>query len=64
MAEVSITAGATSVAFDDSKGQDADCSNTHLKLRGQKLDLLLEFVQDAVAAKVGPAMPLSSSCQP
>lgn len=40
------------MAFDDNKGQDSDCSNTHLKLRGQRLDLVLEFVQGAVAAKV------------
>lgn len=57
LAEVNIVAGAISVAFDDSKGQDSDCSNTHLKLRGQKLDLLLEFVQGAVAAKVSLLRP-------
>lgn len=57
LAEVNITAEAVSVGFDDSKGQDTDCSNTHLRLRGQKLDLLLEFIQDAVAAKVSFLSP-------
>lgn len=57
LAEVNIVAGVVSVAFDDNRGQDADCSNTHLKLRGQRLDLLLEFVQGAMAAKVcGPCL--------
>ena len=57
LAEVNITAGAISVAFDDNRGQDSDCSNTHLKLRGQRLDLLLEFVQGGVAAKVCQPCP-------
>ena len=57
LAEVNITAGAISVAFDDNRGQDSDCSNTHLKLRGQRLDLLLEFVQCGVAAKVCQPCP-------
>ena len=57
LAEVNIAAGAISVAFDDNRGQDSDCSNTHLKLRGQRLDLLLEFVHGAVAAKVCQPCP-------
>lgn len=52
LAKVNITAEAVSLGFVDSKGQDTDCSKNHLRLRGQKLDLLLEFIQDAVAAKV------------
>ena len=52
LAEVSLTAGTLSVAFDDNSSQDSDSSNTHLKLHGRKLDLLLELVQGAVAAKV------------
>lgn len=52
MAEVNVTAGIVSVVFDDHQSQDADAINTHLKLRGQKLDLLLEVMQGAVATKV------------
>ncbi len=47
-----MTAGIVSMAFDDHQSQDADARNTHLKLRGQKLDLLLEVMQDAIATKV------------
>jgi len=47
-----VTAGIVSMAFDDHQSQDADARNTHLKLRGQKLDLLVEVMQDAVATKV------------
>ena len=52
VAEVNVTAGIVSVVFDDNQSQDADAINTHLKLRGQKLDLLLEVMQGAVATKV------------
>ena len=52
LAEVNVTAGIVSMAFDDHQSQDADARNTHLKLRGQKLVLLLEVMQDAVATKV------------
>jgi len=52
LAEVNVTAGIVSMAFDDHQSQDADARNTHLKLRGQKLDLLLEVMQDAIATKV------------
>ncbi len=52
LAEVNLTAGIVSMAFDDHQSQDADARNTHLKLRGQKLDLLLEVMQDAIATKV------------
>ncbi|DBA81627.1 TPA: hypothetical protein ACH3X1_007382 [Trebouxia sp. C0004] len=51
LAEVNVTAGTVSMAFDDHQSQDADARNTHLKLRGQKLDLLLEVLQDAIATK-------------
>ena len=37
VAEVNVTAG----------------SNTHLKLRGQKFDMLLELMDDSIATKVG-----------
>jgi hypothetical protein len=52
LAEVNVTAGIVSMAFDDHQSQDADARNTHLKLRGQKLDLLLEVMQAAIATKV------------
>ncbi len=52
LAEVNVTAGIVSMAFDDRQSQDADARNTHLKLRGQKLNLLLEVMQDAIATKV------------
>ena len=52
VAEVNVTAGVVSMAFDDHQSQDADARNTHLKLRGQKLDLLVEVMQDAIATKV------------
>jgi len=52
LAEVNVTAGIVSMAFDDHHSQDADARNTHLKLRGQKLDLLLEVMQAAIATKV------------
>ncbi|KAL0051145.1 hypothetical protein WJX82_002690 [Trebouxia sp. C0006] len=51
LAEVNVTAGIVSMAFDDRQSQDADARNTHLKLRGQKLNLLLEVMQDAIATK-------------
>lgn len=47
-----MTAGIVSMAFDDHQSQDADARNTHLKLRGQKLNLLVEVMQDAIATKV------------
>ncbi|KAA6426735.1 MAG: vacuolar sorting-associated 13F-like [Trebouxia sp. A1-2] len=51
LAEVNVTAGIVSMAFDDHQSQDADARNTHLKLRGQKLNLLVEVMQDAIATK-------------
>ena len=58
-----MTAGIVSVVFDDNQSQDADAINTHLKLRGQKLDLLLEVMQGAVATKVSllQVMPFPTS---
>lgn len=53
LAEVNLTAGTVSVAFEDTQGQESDASSTQLKLRGQKLDVLLELMQGAVATKVG-----------
>ena len=53
VAEVNVTAGSVSVAFDDSHSEDCDASNTHLKLRGQKFDMLLELMDDSIATKVG-----------
>ncbi len=52
LAEVNVTAGILSMAFDDHQSQNADARNTYLKLRGQKLDLLVEVMQDAIATKV------------
>ena len=59
--EVNITAGVVSVTFIDNKSQDSDCRNTHLKLRGQKLDVLVEHMQGALAAKVYQAL-FAPSC--
>lgn len=62
LAEANVTAGAVSLVFDDTHSQDSDASNTHLKLKGQKLDMLLEFMQDAVATKVAVTVAVASSC--
>ena len=56
VAEVNVTAGSLSLAFDDNYSEDSDASNTHLKLRGQKLDLLLELMDDSIATKVGTCL--------
>ena len=54
LAELNVTAKAASVCYYDAHaaGKDSDATNVDLRLRGKKLDLLFEIMDNAVAAKV------------
>ena len=63
VAEVNMMAGAVTVAYNDTKvvGNDADAKTISLKIRGTKLDLLMEMMQSAVAVKVSSTAMLKRS---
>lgn len=54
MSELNVTAKSVSVCYHDanSHGKDSDAININLRLKGNKFDLLLEMMQNAIAAKV------------
>lgn len=54
LCELNITAKAASVCYYNAHapGKDSDATNVDLRLRGKKLDLLFEIMDNAVAAKV------------
>lgn len=52
--ELNITAETLSLCYHDTdtRGRDSDATNVNLRLKGNKFDMLLEAMQDAVVAKV------------
>lgn len=58
MAELNVTAKALSVCYHDANihSRDSDATNINLRLKGNNLDLLLEIMSNATAAKVWHAV--------
>ena len=54
VAELNVTAKSVSVCYHDANthGKDSDAININLRLKGNKFDLLLEMMQNAIAVKV------------
>ena len=54
VAELNVKAKSVSVSYHDANthGKDSDAININLRLKGNKFDLLLEMMQNAIAAKV------------